>query len=434
MAKKLADSIVLEESTPSVCSREFTFTVPADAVRAESDRVSGYIAGMVQLPGFRPGKAPVAMVAGKYAKEIEDELKNRIFQTAVGKIDAEKLDLLSLSFKEEPSFKAGEEFKFVFAADVAPAIELGDYNALKIDLPVEAVEDKAVEERLEMYRAMYGTYAAVDAPAEAGDMIKADYKSDFELPEDADASLKRQVAAENAFLWLSEPEIIPGSIAALTGAEKGKEYTFDATYPADYRDAKLAGKTLKYTVKVQEVQRRGKLDDAELIQRTRSESIDALRATIRQGLEGEAKAKRREAAGEEITKQLLEKAGDFELPPALLANEVQRELQKIARESVKSEEDAEKFKSELEAHRKEAEAAAAKSLRRSLILRQIAKQEKITVAESELENQMQGMSRYYGYRPKEMRSMLEKSGAIDDLRIDMVNAKVLERLVDAALK
>ena len=281
---------------------------------------------------------------------------------------------------------------------------------------------------------MYGTYAAVDAPAEAGDMIKADYKSDFELPEDADASLKRQVAAENAFLWLSEPEIIPGSIAALTGAEKGKEYTFDATYPADYRDAKLAGKTLKYTVKVQEVQRRGKLDDAELIQRTRSESIDALRATIRQGLEGEAKAKRREAAGEEITKQLLEKAGDFELPPALLANEVQRELQKIARESVKSEEDAEKFKSELEAHRKEAEAAAAKSLRRSLILRQIAKQEKITVAESELENQMQGMSRYYGYRPKEMRSMLEKSGAIDDLRIDMVNAKVLERLVDAALK
>ena len=140
MAKKLADSIVMEESTPSVCSREFTFTIPADAVRAENDRVVSYIAGMVQLPGFRPGKAPVSLVAGKYAKEIEEELRNRFFQTAVGKIDMEKLDLLSLSFKEEPQFKAGEEFKFVFAADVAPAIELGDIKALKVDTPVEAVD------------------------------------------------------------------------------------------------------------------------------------------------------------------------------------------------------------------------------------------------------------------------------------------------------
>ena len=83
MAKKLADSIVMEESTPSVCSREFTFTIPADAVRAENDRVVSYIAGMVQLPGFRPGKAPVSLVAGKYAKEIEEELRNRFFQTAI---------------------------------------------------------------------------------------------------------------------------------------------------------------------------------------------------------------------------------------------------------------------------------------------------------------------------------------------------------------
>ena len=118
----------------------------------------------------------------------------------------------------------------------------------------------------------------------------------------------------------------------------------------------------------------------------------------------------------------------------MLAAGVDRELERLFREAVKSEEDAEKFKSEIDAHRKEAEAAAAKALRRSLILRQIAKAEKITIGESEIESQMQGMSRYYGCRPKELRSLLEKNGAIDELRIDMVNAKVLSQLVDAALK
>jgi len=434
MAKKLADSIVMEATSPSTCSREFTFSVPADALKAESARVLNYISGMVQLPGFRPGKAPVSLISSKYASDIEEELRNRCFSAAVAMIDEKKEDVLTLSFKEQPEFKAGEDFKFTFAADVAPEIELGDYKNIKIEVPLDVVEDKEIEERLDLYRSMYGTYASVEEAAAEGDMLKVNYKSDFEVAEDANAAVKRQAAADNAFIWLSEPETIPGCIAALTGAEKGKEYTFDAVYAEDYREAPLAGKTVKYTVSVLDVQRRSNLSDEELILRTRSESIEALRDMIRKGLEGERAAKRREEAGDAVCKALAEAAGEFELPPSMLENEIQREIQKMARETVKSEEDAEKFKAEMEEHRKSAAAEAEKALRRSLILRKVAKLENISVDESEVESQMEGMSRYYGYRPREMRDMMQKSGAIDELRLDMVNAKALERLVEGALK
>ena len=127
-------------------------------------------------------------------------------------------------------------------------------------------------------------------------------------------------------------------------------------------------------------------------------------------------------------------AGDFELPPALLSEEIGKEVQKAARAQVKSEEDAEKFKKEIEAKRAEAEPAARAALRRSLILRKIAKLENISVGDSELDAQLAMMSYQYGCKPRELKSMMEKNGAIDEFRADIANAKVLDKLVESALK
>ena len=434
MAKKLSDSIVLEVKDSGVCTKEFAVKIEAGVAKSEQNKVVSYIAGVASIPGFRPGKAPLGMVSKKYEAEINEELRNRFVGAAVEKIEEDKsLDLLSLRFKEFGNIKAGEEFSFTMEGVTAPAIDLGDYKNLKVDVPMDAVEEKAIDERLDMYRAMYGTYADAEGAAVAEDMLKVDYKGDFELPEDASASLKRQVEAKDAFMWLNEPENIPGCIKAMTGAEVGKEYSFTAEYPADYREAALAGKSVNYTVKVSAVQRRKKLTDEELVERTASESLDALRENIRKGLEMDSKNKQRRDAAEAVYAKLDEMAGEFALPEALIENEVQKLLQAKAREEVKSEEDAEKFKAAIADHRAAVEADAKAAVRRALILRKIAKLENITVDDNELDAQMQMMSRYYGCKPRELRDMLEKSGAIDELRVDIINGKVLEKLTDAAL-
>ncbi|MBO5645077.1 MAG: trigger factor [Lentisphaeria bacterium] len=436
MAKSINDAIKMEITAPADCVKEFNFTIAADAVKSESSKVLSYISSMVQIPGFRAGKAPIGMVKSKYADSIEEELRNRIVSGAVSKIEDEKdIEILTLNFKSAPDFKldGSEDIAFTFEANIMPQINVGDYKAIKVEVPLDAVEESAVDERLDLYRSMYGSFAEVDGPAVADDMLKASYTSDFTPAEDASAGVKRQAAAEDTFLWLSEPETIPGLIAALTGAEKGKEYTFAATYAADYREEALAGKTVNYTVKVSAIQRRTKLTDAELVEKFQGESIEKMRELIRKSIEQDNQMKRRNDAAEAVCKKLDETVAEFPFPPALLENEIQKELQKIARETVKTEEDGEKFKAELDTHKEKAAEAAKKELRRNLILREIAKAENITVDEAEIDMQIAGMSRQYGYNPKELRSMMEKNGAMDEFQLNIANAKVLEKLVETAL-
>ena len=434
MAKNLNDSIKMEVKEAGVCTSEFTFSIDADTAKSESAKVLNNIAGMVQLPGFRAGKAPIGMVSKKYAAEIVEELRSRYLSSAVSKIESdESLDLLSLRIKNIDEVKVNEACEFVFEAVTAPVFELGDYNAIKLDIPVDAVTEDAVKERLDLYRNMYGSYADADTPAQKEDMLKVDYKGDFEVAEDAPASLKRQIEAKDSFMWLNEPENIPGCIEALTGAEIGKEYSFTAAYPADYREAELAGKSINYTVKVSAIQRRKALTDEELIERTKSETMDKLVENIRKSLEGDAEQKRRQDAIEAYYKKLDESIAQFDLPQLLVDAEIQKALEKLARETVKSEEDAEKFKAELEDHRKAADADARAAVRRQLILRKAAIAEKVEVSDNELDFQLNMMSRYYGFNAKEMRSTLEKNGGIDELRADLISGKVLEKLATAAL-
>lgn len=433
MANDLVSSLSMAVRDTQTCRKDFDFTVPAAVIARETERAVRDVAMSVNIPGFRRGKAPVALLKSRYADEINQELKRRIVYAAFDKVSAEKdLDIVSCGMEKEPELKAGEDFSFTLNADIAPEFELGDYKALQLDVAKADVSDETVEERVKFYRSMYANFADVEGKAELEDMLKVDYQSNFELPEDASPTLKRQVAAEGGYLWLSEPEIIPGSIKALTGAEVGKEYTFDATYADDYREAALAGKTLTYTVKVLGVQRKQELTDAELCEKTRTPLLDEFKKMIRVSLENEAQSKRRNEMVEQVYDKLSAAIADFDVPPGVLATETNRELRKLANELVKSEADVEAFKAKEEEHRKTAEANALKALRKTFILRKIAKLEKIELSRSDVDAQLKGMSQYYGYKEKEFRAMLEKTGGMDELQLDMLNAKVLDFLVTKA--
>ena len=437
MSKKnlLAESVKVEYATPQPCCCEASFTFPADAVKAEKAKVTAYIGGVARLPGFRAGKAPAALIASKFTGEIKEELRNRIMGAAFAKIEENKdLEILTVGFKTQPDMEKDGDIEFVLNMNTAPAIDLGDYNAITVELPQDAVTDEMIEERLKLYHTMYGSFADVEEPAKADDMLKVNYSSDFELPEDASAGLKRRVACDDTFLMLSEPESIPGSIAALTGAEKGKEYTFAATFGDDCGEDALKGKTVNYKVTVLAVQRRKELTDAELLEKIKMDSIDELRKVIRQGLERDSEAKRRQDAAEAVFKKLDEAAGEFDMPPALLDSENAKELQNLARTTVRSEADADKFKAELEEHKKTAEANAKTALRRRLILSKLAKLEGLTISDAELNDRITGMSYYYGMKPAEMRTALERNGAIEELRMEMAAEGALEKLVAKVLK
>lgn len=430
----LAKSLTCEIKDVNACRKEFRIAAGADVVKKQAARALNDIAGMVSLPGFRAGKAPVGIVRTRYEKEIREEVERRMVNAAFDLINEHReWEILSVAFAEEPTLELDKDFSFVMNVDIAPEIKLPDYKAIKIDAPEVKVDEKALAERMDFYRNMYSAYAEAEDAAKAGDMLKVTYKSDFALPEDASASLKRIVEAEDSYLWLNDPEMIPGSTKALTGAEKGKHYQFSAEYPAGFRETALAGKKVVYDLDVLSIQRRKPLTDEELCEKLQVKSVQDFEKNLRDAMTAEEKNKQRGELAEKLYAEIDAKVPEFELPPALLQSESAKELRKIANEQIKNAEDAEKFKAAMEENTKAAGEAARKSLRRSMILRGIAKAENISITADEVNAQIDSMSRYYGYKGKEFRSMLEKNGAIDELALDMVNAKTLEFLTGLAV-
>ncbi len=433
MAKQtLSQALELVVREDGALCRNCDFTVAADRMKSETSIAAQAFANYVAVPGFRRGKAPEAMIVKRFENDLKDELKRRFMAAAFERLsDGEKLEVVYCRMPEESALELGKEYKFTLRIDLAPQIADFEYKGLEVDVPAAEVDEKELNDRVEQYRKMYAEFAEISELAAKEDMLKVDYTSDFELPEDASASLTRQVKADATFLWLAEPEYLPGCVAALTGAEAGKEYTFDSVYPADYREAALAGKTVKYTVKVVNVQRRKDLTDDELAAKLRLDSIDKLREMLKSGLQAEAEGKRREAVRTAVYEKISAAVGEFELPAGLLEAETDEALQRKAQETVKSEADAEEFKKNLEEHRAAAKIEASAKLRRELVFRKIAKAENITVAAAEVDREIEMMSRYYRKTPAELRSIMEKNGAIEALQSEILNNKVWNFVADA---
>ena len=433
MAKQtLSQALELVVREDGALCRNCDFTVAADRMKSETSIAAQAFANYVAVPGFRRGKAPEAMIVKRFEGDLKDELKRRFMAAAFERLsDGEKLEVVYCRMPEESALELGKEYKFTLRVDLAPQIADFEYKGLEVEVPAAEIDEKELNDRVEQYRKMYAEFAEVSEPAAKEDMLKVDYTSDFELPEDASASLIRQVKADATFLWLAEPEYLPGCVAALTGAEAGKEYTFDSVYPADYREAALAGKTVKYTVKVVNVQRRKDLTDDELAAKLRLDSIDKLRDMLKSGLQAEAEGKRREAVRTAVYEKISAAVGEFVLPPGLLEAETDEALQRKAQETVKSEADAEEFKKNLEENRAAAKVEASAKLRRELVFRKIAKAENITVSAAEVDREIEMMSRYYRKKPAELRSVMEKNGAIEALQSEILNNKVWNFVADA---
>ncbi len=437
MAKTDASALFQVKSEKlKACQKRFDFTVSKENLKNELKKVTAYFVNGASIPGFRRGKAPMQVVLRKHEKDIIEELKMRLYSQAFETLQKdESVDIVSWGApveKKPLDVNADADYEFSFAMELSPEFDMPDYNAMKVDVPKAEITEAAIDERIKSYGEMYGTYAEIEGKAEKEDMLKVSYTSDFEVAEDASPALIRQVNAKENWIWLSEPEMIPGVIAALTGAEKDKDYEFTAEYPADYRDEELAGKKVAYKVHVTAVQRRQALSADDLAKRMNLENVDKLREMMKTALENENSMKQRNDIAEAYMKQIGDAIGNFELPPNLLNNENEKELRRLANEIVKNENDVEDFKANVEKYKEETRSKAEEKLRKLFICRRIAEKENISVDSKEVDSQLKGMSKYYGYKEKELRSMLEKNGGMEDIQLDLMISKVMDFLVNKA--
>jgi trigger factor len=434
--KNLKDLIITEVSGSEPCVKSVKFTVPAEAVESETNSMLREFAKYSQVPGFRAGKTPLSLIRNRFLPRIEAETVKNFFTAAFEKISSdEKFDVIGYNFPEAQPEKleSGKDYSFTIIFNISPEIQLGSYKDIKISVPEVKIEEARIDDEIKNLREMYGDFSKVEGPAVKGDMVKISYKSDFEIPEGADSKLKLLLETPETWAWLSDPEIIPGINKILEGAVTGKDYELVTEFPGDFREKQLAGKKVKYSIKTIEIQRRVPVgSDEDLVKKVNAKDMKELRERLKGSLEFQEKQKAEGEAKKHILEKVIAEAGEFPLPPSILAEAENKEFRHIATREVKKESDVEKFKTEKDKYLAEAKKSAANRMRRYFVLRKIAQTEKISIDKGEMDSHISGISKYYGMKEQEFRNQLDSSGGMEDLQMDMLMAKVTDFLVKNA--
>ncbi len=308
------------EST-SALERRLTIGVPAERIESEVTKRLQQTARRAKLPGFRPGKVPMSVIRQRYEDSARQEALGDLIQSSFYEaIVAEKLNPAGAPSVEPKVFEKGKDLEYVATFEIYPEIQVAGFEGITVERPQAEVSEADVDNMLDILRKQNTRFEAVERAAENGDQLNIDFVGKIEGEAFAGGS------AKGTALVLGSGRMIPGFEDALVGAKAGEERVITPTFPEDYQNLELAGKTAEFTVTVNAVAAPvlPELNEQFFALFGASEGgLEGFRAEVRKNMEREL----RQAIKSKVKNQVMEgllAANTVELPKALVANEVQR--------------------------------------------------------------------------------------------------------------
>jgi trigger factor len=418
--------------TEATCRREIELEIPADTVRKAADKVARDIVRVARIPGFRPGKAPMTLVRRRFADDIQGEVVQSLVPEYLEKALGEK-NLVPVTRPEvdKVEFKEGEPLKFRAIFEVLPEFELGDYKNLQVQVDEIEAGDQEVEKALEEMRERAATFVPVEGrPAKDGDSVLIKLKG---TPTEGGES----VDADNVLVPLGAEETLASFTENLRGTNAGETKTFQAKYPEDYPDKKLAGKTYDFTVDVQSIKEKKlpELND-DFVKEAAGENaevttLDELRKKIRENLEASKEHRQKTQAQDRILEQLV-KAHDFPVPEALIEGQMDTRLERMVRTLASQGVDPRGMNVDWAALRGQQRDRSVTDVKAELILDRIATAQNIDATDEELEKEIAHMAEHGGESATVVRARLTKQGTLDTMKSKLRSNKTIDWLYSNA--
>ena len=294
--------------------REFEVIITKNEINSLVDQKLENIAKEANLPGFRPGKVPVAVVKNRFGKQVLGEVVKESVDTATKEtMEKNKLTPSSQPKIEIVSFGEGEDLKAKLSVEIMPDFEIPDLSLLEITKPIVKVSEKDINEAVEkIAKENVGTKEITkDRPTKKGDTVVIDFigKVDDKPFEGGEAKGHNLKLGSNSF--------IPGFEDGLIGAIKGKTTSVKVTFPKDYQAKNLAGKDAVFEVKINEIK-----EDVEVIinddfaKTLGMNDLDALKKAVSEQI----KSQHDKVSRDKAKRQILDKLADavsFDLPETL---------------------------------------------------------------------------------------------------------------------
>ena len=426
--------VTVETSGP--CRKNLHIEIPVEKVSEEYNAVVVAYTKAARIPGFRQGKAPSNLVKKHYAKEIEQEVKERLIPAGYHEaLKEQKLDPVAVLDVSEATLALGQPLVFQVSLDVPPEFKLPEYVGIPIQRKNVEVKDEQVADTIKHILDQHAKWNDItDRAVQKGDLVQIDYEGlcDNKMIEELAPKAAGLGKGKDFWTMADENAFLPGFADGLLGAKIGEKRQVHVDFKTDFPEKAVAGKACVYGVDIKGIrEKKMPAMDQELFKSLGVESEDALKKRIREDMQkfGEEQETRRLKS--DIIKHLLEKTR-LDVPESVVQQETRDTVYDIVREQSYrgvSREEIETRKGEIfEA----ATQSANEKVKMNYILHRIAEEEKIEVTEEELSARIAEMAPRYNAKPAELRSELQKRDALDKVKEDIRVTKTLDMLLAKA--
>ena len=385
-----------------------------------------------KVDGFRKGHVPADVLEKKFKKEIEGEILNHIISEEYRKT-VEENDLSPIADIKLEKYENNEDnVEVVFTIPVLPEITLGDYKNVKVEKEALDVNDEKVNAEIEIMRSNAGKLKEVadDEAAKDKDVANINFEG-FVDGEAFDGG-----KAEGFDLTLGSKSFIDTFEDQIIGHKKGDEFDVNVTFPEEYHAENLKGKPAVFKVKVNSIKRKEEAElNEDLAKELGYDSVEDLKAKTKENLikreetriENEYKGKVVDAVVEGV---------NFEIPEAIVEREIQFQINRFAQQlqmqGMSLNQYFEMTGQNIEKMRESIKESAEKSVKRDLVLNEIAKVEKVEATEEEVNAELDRTALMYGMDREGLIAEVRKSGNyarfIDDIKYQIVNRKTVDLL------
>ena len=299
--------------------RRLTITVPAAAISTEVDKELKQIAKNRRVDGFRPGKAPVAMIKKMFGLSVLQDVASRQMQNHFYQaIIANKLTPAGAPTFAPGQLAEGKDLEFAATFEVYPEVQLNALDKIEVTKPVVEITADDLETMLGTLRKQHATWAKTEAAAASGDRVVIDFVGSIDGEEFEGGK------ASDFPLELGQGRMIPGFEDGIIGKKAGEEVTVEVTFPAEYHAENLKGKAASFavTVKAVETQQLPEVNDefAKLFGLAEA-SVDALKVEVKKNMERELNNSIKARVKDQVIKGLLA-THEVEVPQALIESEI----------------------------------------------------------------------------------------------------------------
>jgi len=415
--------------------RRLKVEIPVEDIETALDKAYKDLNKSVKVDGFRPGKAPRAILEKRYNEGVSADLVEKLvphyYSLAVK--EARIYPVASPSIDDQSlSVKKGQPLAFTATVEVRPNFELGDYKALEVTEEAVEVTDDETAKAIDEIRDMQSTLDTVeeDRPSVNGDHLIIDFEGFIE-----DKSING-AKAENYDLELGSNTLIPGFEEQLVGAKKGEDKEVKVAFPADYRNKELAGREAAFKVAVKDlkVKTLPVLDDAFAASVAPGLTV----ATLKEKVAADILAtKKREMAARQKSQivDALTERHSFEVPLSMVETETRALITRRYKEISQMGLTPAQAGLDISNMQAEFKATAEKRARAAIILMSIAEKENLDVTDEDLLATIKRMSAETGHSPQEIMEIYKKrDGSLEELRSVMAEEKVMEFLLSSAKK